>query len=91
MGLKVVSPEPGRDPAQAPLDAGTVTVPFNETLWGWLHDVIADAHRQDRITVKPQLIIREAVQQLAQQGGWPALRERILQRRELMNRLRQAH
>ncbi len=83
VGLKVVSPDPGSEPERAPLDAGLVSVPFNETDWGWLHDAIADAHKQDRITIKPQVILREAVHQLSQLGGWLAVRDAVLRRRQL--------
>jgi hypothetical protein len=82
MGFKVISPDPGSEPERAPLDAGSVCVPFNESDWGWLHDVIADAHKLDRITIKPQVIVREAVHQLADKGGWSMIRETILKRRQ---------
>jgi hypothetical protein len=83
LGFKVIGPDPGSEPERAPLDAGSVCVPFNETDWGWLHDALAEAHRQDRITVKPQVIVREAVHQLSQQGGWGAIRDAVLRRRLL--------
>lgn len=82
VGFKVVSPDPGSEAEQAPLDAGMVSVPFNETEWGWLHDVMAEAHKQDRITLKPQVILREAVHQLSKQGGWADIREAVLLRRQ---------
>ena len=53
-----------------PLRLHQVSVPFNETDWSWLHDVMADAHKQDRITIKPQVILREAVHQLSRADGW---------------------
>jgi hypothetical protein len=83
MGLKVISPDPGSEPEQAPLDAGVICVPFNVVDWGWLHDTIADAHKRDRITVKPQVIIREAIHRLSQQGGWDDIGDAIKRRRRL--------
>src|SRR5260221_7285835 len=83
MGYKIVSPEPGAEPEEAPLRAAKVELWFNDADWGWINDVQGHAHLQDRYDIKEQTIIREAVAQLAKLGGWSELRDALLRRDRL--------